>query len=361
MYACTLDDYLGWEEGLIRKKVAELAGVSEATVSRVLNGAGTVKDETAKRVVDAAKQLGYVPSALAQRFALRRSGNLGVILPLLPKVNLFSTYYFSEVLSGIGVTAKQRGYDLLLLFREADEPRDYANLFRTQKIDGCIILGAQDVPTEREALAELKEGQHPFCLVNQRFEGEAFNTVDADQRMGSRHAARHLLQQGFRKICFLNGPAEYSNSLDRLKGYQQALIEAQVTFQAEHVLIGNYSRKSGYQQAVKVAELIRSGDVDAVIAANDRMAIGLMQGLKELGIRVGEDVALVGCDDSDVSRMTEPPLTSIRVPFYEVGCEAASRLLDMMTETEPSSPFEVKLPVKLIERASSKTTRTTTT
>ena len=123
--------------------------------------------------MEAAQQLNYVPSALAQRFALRKSGNLGVILPMLPKVNLFSTYYFSEVLSGIGITAKQRGYDLLLLFREPDEPRDYANLFRTQKVDACIVLGAQDVPKERSALAELQEGSHPFCLVNQRFDGES--------------------------------------------------------------------------------------------------------------------------------------------------------------------------------------------
>ncbi|MBW7460205.1 LacI family transcriptional regulator, partial [Paenibacillus sepulcri] len=161
-----------WEEGLIRRReVARLAGVSEATVSRVLNGVGPVKEDTRERVLAAARQLNYVPSALAQRFARSKSGNLGVILPLLPKVNLFSTYYFSEILSGIGVTAKERGYDLLLLFRKPDESRDYANLFRTQKVDGCIILGAQDVPGERAALAELQEGNYPFCLVNQRFDG----------------------------------------------------------------------------------------------------------------------------------------------------------------------------------------------
>ena len=195
-------------------------------MSRVLSGVGSVKEATARRVMEAAGQLNYVPSALAQRFALRKSGNLGVILPMLPKVNLFSTYYFSEVLSGIGMTAKQRGYDLLLLFREPDEPRDYANLFRTQKVDGCIIIGAQDVPSERAALAELKDGNHPFCLVNQRYDGEAYNSVDADQRTGCRDAVRHLLEQGCRKIGFLNGPAVYSNSEDRLRGYREALEEA---------------------------------------------------------------------------------------------------------------------------------------
>lgn len=356
MRECTrvhLEHFAEREEGLIRKKVAELAGVSEATVSRVLSGGGTVKEETARRVIEAAQQLNYVPSALAQRFALRRSGNLGVILPMLPKVNLFSTYYFSEVLSGIGMTAKQRGYDLLLLFREPDEPRDYAALFRTQKIDGCVILGAQDVPSERAALIELKEGKYPFCLVNQRFEGEAYNSVDADQRTGSYDAARHLLKQGCRRICFLNGPSVYSNSQDRLAGYRQALEEAGLPYDPERILLGNYSRKSGYLQAKAVARFIREGQVDAIIAANDRMAIGLLQGLKELGIRVGEEVALIGCDDSDIVRMTDPPLSSIRVPFYEIGCEAASKLIDTVMAAETPAPFDVKLPVKLIERASS--------
>ncbi|WP_219838750.1 LacI family DNA-binding transcriptional regulator [Paenibacillus sp. R14(2021)] len=358
MRKCTrvhYESYAEREEGLIRKKVAELAGVSEATVSRVLSGVGSVKEETARRVIEAAEQLNYVPSSLAQRFALRKSGNLGVILPMLPKVNLFSTYYFSEVLSGIGMTAKQRGYDLLLLFREPDEPRDYANLFRTQKVDGCIILGAQDVPPERAALAELKAGHHPFCLVNQRFDGEAYNTVDADQRKGSYDAVKHLLHQGCKQICFLNGPSVYSNSLDRLQGYRDALEEAGLPFLSERVLLGNYSRKSGYLQAKAVADLIRSGQIDAVIAANDRMAIGLLQGLKELGIRVGEEAALIGCDDSDVVRMTDPPLSSIRVPFFEIGSEAASRLLDRMQDPNPESAasFDAKLPVKLIERASS--------
>ncbi|MBO7746937.1 LacI family DNA-binding transcriptional regulator [Paenibacillus sp. MWE-103] len=337
----------------MRKKVAELAGVSEATVSRVLSGVGSVKQETAKRVLEAAERLNYVPSALAQRFALRKSGNLGVILPMLPKVNLFSTYYFSEVLSGIGIAAKRRGYDLLLLFREPEEPRDYANLFRTQKIDACILIGAQDVPSEREALAELKEGHHPFCLVNQRFGGEAYNSVDADQGAGLREAVRHLLARGRRQIGFLNGPAVYSNSRDRLDAYREALAEAGAAYEPERVLLGNYSRKTGYLQAKAVADLVRAGRLDAVIAANDRMAIGLLQGLKELGIRVGDELALIGCDDSDVVRMTDPPLSSIRVPFFDIGREAAERLLDAVANPADAAPFDVKLPVELIERASS--------
>nr|WP_268239561.1 LacI family DNA-binding transcriptional regulator [Paenibacillus nasutitermitis] len=340
-----------------RSEVAKLAGVSEATVSRVLNGVGPIKEETRDRVLEAARQLNYVPSALAQRFARSRSGNLGVILPLLPKVNLFSTFYFSEILSGIGVTAKEHGYDLLLLFRKPEEPRDYANLFKSQKVDGCIILGAQNVPGERAALKELQEGNYPFCLVNQRFDGESYNTIDADQRMGSHEAARSLIRQGYRRILFLNGPAVYSNSVDRLKGYHQALEEAGLPITPSMVLVGNYSRTSGYQHAEAIAGMIRGGLADAVIAANDRMAIGLLQGLKERGLRAGEDVAIIGCDDSDGAKLTDPPLSSIVVPFYQIGCEAASKLLGAVAadpqDKKLQPVIQVKLPVRLVERASS--------
>ena len=136
-----------------------------------------------------------------------------------------------------------------------------------------------------------------------------------------------------------------------MDGYRQGL-EAGLTYDPSMVLVGNYSLKSGYKQAEAVAWLIRQGRTDAVIAANDRMAIGLLQGLKELGLQVGKDVALIGCDDSDGARLTDPPLSSIQVPFYEVGCTAASNLLDTLSDPGRSS-FAVKLPVKLVERASS--------
>ncbi len=142
-------------------------------MSRVLNNVGPMKEDTRERVLQAAAELGYVPNALAQQFARRKSGNIGVILPFVPKVHLFSTYYFSEILSGIGETVKRCGYDLLLIFREPDGARDYAKLFRTQKIDACIVLGSENVPEERAALAELKAGGFPFCLVNQRYDEES--------------------------------------------------------------------------------------------------------------------------------------------------------------------------------------------
>lgn len=339
-----------------RREVAKLAGVSEATVSRVLSGTVPVREETRRRVLEAAQRLDYVPNALARRFALGQSGNLGVILPALPKVPLFSTYYFSEILSGIGQAAKRQGYDLLLLSRAPEEARDYAMLFRTQKVDACVVLGATDRQEDRAAFRELAEQGHPFCLVNQRFGDAAYNTVDADHEAGSREAVRHLAARGCRGIAFLNGPDSYSNSRDRLNGYRQALAEAGLPEEPGLLFQGNYSRKSGYEAAERIADAVRQGGVDGVFAANDRMAIGLLQGLRERGIEAGRDVALVGCDDSEGARWTEPQLSSVYVPFFEMGELAASRLLDTLKRGSVSGqdvdPFHERLPVRLVPRAS---------
>ncbi|WJH37196.1 LacI family transcriptional regulator [Paenibacillus sp. CC-CFT747] len=334
-----------------RKEVADLAGVSEATVSRVLNGVGPIREETKERVLSAAKELNYIPNAIARSFARRRSGNLGVVLPYVPKVHLFSTYYFSEILSGIGEAVREHGYDLLLLFRTPGAPADYTTWYHSQKVDACVILGASDLPEERKALQRLAAHRLPFCLVNQRFPDEEFNEVDADHASGSYEAVKHLIAGGCRRVAFLNGSPEYSNSRDRLTGYRQAVTEAGLDPDALLQLGGNYSRRSGEQAAQAVYR--ERERVDGVFAANDRMAVGLMQGLRALGLETGTDVAIAGCDDSDAARMTEPPLTSVHVPFYEMGRLAADRLLQVLDQGDPGTVFREQLATRLVIRESS--------
>jgi LacI family transcriptional regulator len=314
-----------------------------------------MKEETKQRVLEAAKTLNYHPNAIAQNFARRRSGNLGVVLPFVPKVHLFSTYFFSEILSGIGAKVKEKGYDLLLLLRSPDEESDYIDMFRSQKVDACIILGATDTPRELEQLKGLEAGGHPFCLVNQHFNGERFNEVDADHKAGSYLAVRHLLDQGHRRIAFLNGSPQFSSSGDRLQGYRQAMREAGLepggtdASLAHLYYEGNYSRTSGYRAAARIYE--HRHEIDAVFAANDRMAIGLMQGLRELGWEAGRDLAVVGYDNSDAARVTDPPLTSVAVPFYEMGSLAAEQLLARVSG-ESAGTFQVKVDTELVIRQS---------
>ncbi len=328
-------------------------------MSRVLNNVGPIKEETKERVLAAALKLGYTPSSLAQSFARRRSGNLGVVMPYLPKARLFSTYYFSEILSGIGSKAREEGYDLLMLFRNAEEPMDYNELFKMRKIDACIVLGAKEEPGELASLRRLKEEDHPFCLINQHFAGEAFHEVDADHVEGSWQAAKHLLEQGFTRIAFLNGPESYSNSRDRLTGYTRALAEVNLSVDSSLLFEGNFSRKSGIIAAKEMLPLLN--EIDAIMAANDRMAIGLQQGLQELGIPRDRLPAIVGYDDSEAAELTTPALSSVRVPFYELGELAAAQIIELLGNNlaeVPAPAVQIKLPTELVIRASSKSINT---
>lgn len=325
----------------------------------MLNNVGPIKEETKERVLAAALKLGYTPSSLAQSFARRRSGNLGVVMPYLPKARLFSTYYFSEILSGIGSKAREEGYDLLMLFRNAEEPMDYSGLFKMRKIDACIVLGAKEEPGELASLRRLKEENHPFCLINQHFAGEAFHEVDADHVEGSWQAAKHLLEQGFTRIAFLNGPESYSNSRDRLTGYARALAEVNLSVDSSLLFEGNFSRKSGIIAAQEMLPLL--DEIDAIMVANDRMAIGLQQGLQELGIPRDRLPAIVGYDDSEAAELTTPALSSVRVPFYELGELAAAQIIELLGNNLadiPAPAVQIKLPTELVIRASSKSINT---
>lgn len=332
-----------------RKDVAKLAGVSEATVSRVFNNVEPLREETKQKVLQAAKQLNYQPNALAQSFARGKSGNIGVIVPYLPKVRLLSTHYFSEILSGIGVKLGENQYNLLLLFQSPHEPKDYVQLFHSQKVDACIILGSSDSPGEIEELQRLHHLQHPYCLVNQTFSGHPFHSIDAKHFEGSYEAVSLLLNKGYRRIAFLNGPPIFSNSSERLAGYLAALNEAGISPKSEWVLEGNYSRTSGMKRAKEIAT--RINDFDAIFAANDRMAIGLMQGLQEHGLEAGKDYALMGYDNSDVAKLVQPELSSVHVPLFEMGQLAAEIVLQMLHKGI-NETIHKRLPVTVIKRTS---------
>lgn len=332
--------------------MAELAGVSEATVSRVFNGIGPMKEQTRKRVLAAAETLGYTPNALAQRLVRKRSGNLGVVLPKLPHVRLFSSYYFAEILSGIGSRVGETEYDLLLLFSDPGKPQDYARLFLSRKVDALLVIGARDNPDDRRAIAELIERDLPFCLIGQRYDDLPADSVDADHESGSYVAVRHLIGQGYRKIAFINGPPEYSNSADRMAGYMRALREYGLTVDEKWLFQGNYSRTSGYELAAAMAAAMEDG-VEAIFAANDRMALGVMQGLLERGFKAGVHYAIAGYDDSEAARYCDPPLTSVAVPLYGMGETAAGKLIARLKGTAGPSRFHEKLPIQLVIRSSS--------
>lgn len=305
-----------------RRDVATRAGVSEATVSRVLNGLSVVRADTRARVLAAVEALAYRPSSIAQSFARGLSGNIGVVLPYLPKVHLFSTYYFAEICSGIGQQLARSGYHMLILFSQPDDSATLLQAFATRKVDACILLGAVSDSLQVEQL--LAKG-YPFCLVSQRHPHEQVMWVDANHVAGARMAVDHLIALGHRRVAFLGGPPQYTNSVDRQQGVLQAHAAAGLDFAETRLLQGNYSRTSGYRSVGKL--LAMDPPPTAVFAANDRMAAGLVAGLHEANIQVGRDIAVVGYDDGDIAPIIQPPLTTVHVPFYELGEQAAAMVV----------------------------------
>jgi Transcriptional regulators len=299
-----------------RNDVAKRAGVSGATVSRVYNSPDSVGEETREKVIRAAAELDYHPNLIASNFVKRVSGNIGVIIPHIPHVHIFSVYYFSELLSGIGEGMEDNGYNLMLFFYKTsdDGKNDYMKYYTSGKVDGCIFLGTR---RNDEGLLSVRNAGYELCLVNNYIDGSGISYIDVDNISGSYEVVRYLVELGHRRIAFVNGPDSFTNSLDRFAGYKKALYESGIPFDEKLVFEGNYSKKSGYVLSGEIQKIKEMPT--AVFAGNDRMAAGLVQGFSEKGMRIPEDISIVGYDDSDISTIVRPALTTVHIPFFEMG------------------------------------------
>lgn len=332
-----------------RNDVARKAGVSGATVSRVFNNPDSVSPQTREKVLKASEELNYHPNVIASNFVKGITRNIGVIIPHIPNVHIFSVHYFSELLSGIGEALEEKGYHLVLFFHKMVEgvENDYTRYFKGGKVDGCILLGTL---RNDSALLKLQQTGYRFCLVNNYIKNSGISFVDVDNISGSYEAVKYLISLGHKDIAFLNGPFHYSNSVDRLEGYKKALEEHGISVDSKYIFEGNYGKKSGYLAVSKILNLKKLPT--AVFSANDRMAAGLLQGLMERGIRVPEDVAIIGYDDSDIATLVQPQLTTVRVPFFELGKKCVYEFIKLVNG-EDEGCFKTFITPKLVIRASS--------
>jgi LacI family transcriptional regulator len=313
------------------RDVAARAGVSVATVSRVFNQKGPVREETIRRVMDVAGELQYVPHAGARSLSTRSTRTIGVVLPDL------HGEFFSEVIRGIDVAARANGYHLLLSGSHADreEMRAVVQAVRGL-VDGLIIMSPDLDPTA--LCCELPPGI-PAVLLNAKAEGRPSITID--NAAGARDVVRHLVSLGHKHIAFIAGPAHNNDAEQRRRGFR-AGAKAQGIQATE--IAGDFTEESGYQAAKKVLAL--RPRPTAVFAANDSMAIGALSGFRDAGVRVPEKMALVGFDDIPIARFLDPPLTTVKVPIAELG----RRGLQLLVGEPPHSPS--RLETSLVVRQS---------
>jgi LacI family transcriptional regulator len=312
--------------------VADRAGVSRTTVSLVLNNVpGTqISKATRQRVQDAAHALNYVPDAAAKALASRQSQTIGLLLIRTPH-QIASDAFLTQTLDGLIQSIHHAGMRLLIDIIEPKHQKEiYLQMVRAKRIDGIILSGPR---YDDEALTALEEAHFPTVLLGQ-VPGSWFSCVDVDNRAAAVSAVAHLLKLGHTRIaCITNAPLTYTAAIDRLRGYRQALEEAGIPYDESLVRYGEFDCESGYRQMLSLLE--NKVSFTAAFVASDTLAFGAKATIRERGLRVPQDIALVGMDDLPVARYTDPPLTTVHLPAIELARHAAEMLFQIMHEQEP--------------------------
>ena len=333
--------------GMTLEGVASLAGVSRATVSRVVNGSSKVSPAIRRDVEAAIERLGYVPNRAARSLVTRRSGSFGLVITE-PTGRLFSDPFFPRVLRGIGAELTARDLQLILLMPNSPaDLRRIGDYLSAGHVDGVVLvsLHREDPLPSRLAAAGI-----PLVLVGRPLPGIAASYVDVDNRQGARSAVEHLIAGGRRVIATISGPLDMPVGIDRVAGYRDALSDAGLGTDPGLEASGDFTQESG---AKAMSRLLASRpDLDAVFVASDLMAVGALSALSAARRRVPKDVAIVGYDDSPVATSTNPQLSSVHQPIEEMGREVA-RLLVEAVESTDRVIRRVILATDLVKRASS--------
>lgn len=321
--------------------VAERAGVSISTVSRVLNGKDRVHPNTVRRVQEAVAELGFRQNALARALVTRRSEMLGLVTP---KVN---DPFHSEIARGVEDAVSAAGYGLLIVsqIRPGGEGRNLEP-FRRGLVDAIIAVA---VDLSQEEIDDLVHRGMPAVLIQETKNGAAPSFV-VDNYGGACQLTAHLLTHGYRRFAYITGSDFTCDNTERRRGLEETLAAAGLMLDPRYVIPGDYMRGVGYRAMSALLELEPLPDV--VFAANDQMAGDALFAIQERGLRVPDDMALAGFDDIPLASYMTPALTTVHQPTYELGFQAAQAALNMVKEEEAIEPRRVVLPTRLVVRRS---------
>lgn len=317
--------------------VAREAGVSPSTVSRILNGTATVSAAKRKAVEDAIKNMGFEPNPLAQSLKSGRSMTVGIV------VQDISSPFFSEILRGVDDGLNSTGYASVIVSGHwnASEEAARIKLLLARKVDGLILLSGR---IEDKAVLQFAT-QRPIVATGRSLKSATAIGFKLDNQNGAYQAVRHLIELGHRRIAFVTGPSNNTDANERLAGYKQALKSADIPFEPGLVVEGDFHEASGLMAVNRLFDTQQQ--FSAIFAGNDLIAYGVRLSLYRKGIRVPEDISLIGFDDLPGSLYTTPPLTTIRQPLYDMGLVATTALLGLIG----GKPVDVELPpVELVVR-----------
>jgi DNA-binding LacI/PurR family transcriptional regulator len=327
--------------------IARLSGYAPATISRTIHNHPNVSERARKKIMEVIEEYGYQPNPAAQALASQRSRILIVLIPHIVS-DVFGDPFFHRLLQAVTFRANQLGYGVMLELSSTDSNHTafYERTVNSRLADGFILVAA----AINDALIEyLKKQDKPYLIVGypqQDIENLCF--VDTDNQTGAYLATQYLIQTGRQRIGTIPGRAGLTSTRDRLKGYQDALLNARIPARSEWLApYGHYTEDGGYRG---MQYLLDQG-VDAVFCANDLMAIGAMRAINSAGLRIPQDIAVVGFDDVPLASLTNPPLTTIRQDINQLGWTAAEELVAIL-EQDQKKLCRKMIPVELVIRQS---------
>jgi LacI family transcriptional regulator, galactose operon repressor len=327
--------------------VADLAGVSRTTVSFVLNNVKgmNISSETRQKVLEAAESLSYIPDASAQALASRRTKAIGLVMTRSPH-HIATDAFLPQIIGGLMDVVKER--KLRLLFESVDvehQDRAYLELARAKHIDGMILLTPR---IDDAGLKKLEQVDIQTVLMGE-IAGTNLHSVDVDNRLAAQKAVEYLIGLGHTRIaCITNAPQNFTSGFDRMLGYKDALLAAGISFDDRLIRYGDFDPQSGYKQ---MKSLLAGRLFTAVFVASDNVAIGAKAALREAGLRVPEDISMIGFDDIPWAQFSDPPLTTIRLPAQKLARTACVVLMDLLQGKEPPTRQQI-LDTELVIRKS---------
>jgi len=333
------------------KDVAKHAGVSPATVSNVMNGTKYVSPDLIERVNEAIRSLDYQVDYIASRMKKHDTHTVGVVM------TTFNSVFSTQVITGIQSLFAQNGYRLIFYTSNFnfDKELQYVRTLANSKVDGIILNTTAHESENAEYLNYLADlqcgGKHiPVVSVERNLVKFGIHSVHVNNVLGGELAANHLIECGCRRIALITGPNFSDLVLDRITGYKNILSKSGVHFDEELIVRGDFSALSGYRAA---NYLLKEGiEFDGVFACNDQMAVGALKALTEGGIAIPDDIKLIGFDNTFVSTLVTPQISTINVPKTRIGSSAARLLLDLMRDEGQTDDLSLEMPISTIIRGS---------
>ncbi len=321
-------------------KIAALAGVSIATVSRALNNSGPVKEATRARILQLASEYQYKPNPIARSLSTQQTDTIGLILPEM------ADEFFMDIIRGVDEEAYRAKRFLLVssFHTERDIAETLLEFMGSGRADGVILMAPEG---KNGLINTLRRSRRPMVLLNPPPEAEEFVYFKINNFQGAVAVLEHLFGHGFRRIGMITGPRGNSDAEERLNGCREALHHHDLPLHEQFIIPGDFSARSGYYAFMRL--MSQREKPEAIFAANDMMAMGAYQAARSLHLRIPQDVALAGFDDIFLSQLLTPRLTTVHVPIAELASKAVRYLLQMINgEVDPEAPHHEELAAGLV-------------